>query len=187
MLKGKGKSRAIPPPVAGPSKPQRIAGNAEDPRYAIHLKPIFTEAYAEEEANDLRQRRLEKEQHEAAERAKHQVTLYVWTANGVEPDVHKLQQGFKFPNFFLTAAILQKLGLLTDKGDAPLTLWRYNHERGLWTSFDVGHMIKLHNNNSTVFLKDLHVTHCVDLERHLQQSRSSPVPNLFTNLADERR
>lgn len=48
-------------------------------------------------------------------------------------------------------------------------------------------MIKLHNNNSTVFLKDLHVTHCVDLERHLQQSRSSPVPNLFTNLADERR
>lgn len=80
MLKGKGKSRAIPPPIAGPSKPRRIAGDAEDPRYAIHLKPIFTEAYAEEEANDLRQRRLEKEQREAAERAKHQVTLYVWTA-----------------------------------------------------------------------------------------------------------
>jgi hypothetical protein len=83
ILKGKGKSHAIPPPVAGLSKPRRIASNAEDPRYAIHLKPIFTEAYAEEEANDLHQRRLEKEQHEAAERAKHQVTLYVWTAVSV--------------------------------------------------------------------------------------------------------
>jgi hypothetical protein len=66
-----------------------------------------------------------------------------------------------------------------------LTLRRYNHKRGLWTSFDVSHMIKLHDNNSTIFLKDLLVTHCVDLERHLQQSHSSPVPNLFTNLADE--
>ncbi|KAG2038580.1 hypothetical protein BDR03DRAFT_981529 [Suillus americanus] len=187
MLKGKGKSRAIPQPVAGPSKPQHFAGDAEDPRYAIHLKPIFTEAYAEEEANDLHERKLEKEQHEAAECAKHQVMLYVWTANGVEPDIHKLQQGFKFPNFFLTAEILHKLGLLTHEGDASLTLQHYNHKRRLWTSFDVGHMVKLHDNNLTIFLKDLLVTHCIDLERHLQQSRLSPVPNLFTNLADERK
>ncbi|KAG2034598.1 hypothetical protein BDR03DRAFT_825460, partial [Suillus americanus] len=134
------------------------------------LKPIFTEAYAEEEANDLHQCNLEKEQREAAEHAKYQVTLYVWTADGVEPDVHELQQGFKFPNFFLTAEILCKLGLLTHEGDVSLTLWLYNHERRLWTSFDVGHMVKLHDNNLTIFLKDSLVTHCVDLERHLQQS-----------------
>ncbi|KAG2365955.1 hypothetical protein BDR07DRAFT_1480679 [Suillus spraguei] len=162
MLKGKGKSHAIPQPIA------------EDPHYAIHLKPIFTEAYAEEEANDLCQHKLEKEQHKAAECTKHQVTLYVWTA-----------QGFKFLNFFLIAEILCKLGLLTHEGDASLTLRRYNHKRRLWTSFDVGHMVKLHDNNSTIFLKDSLVTHCVDLERHLQQSHLSPVPNLFTNLTDE--
>lgn len=70
---------------------------------------------------------------------------------------------------------------------APSSFKRYNPDRGLWTSFDAGHMVNVTGTNATILLKRGSVVDCVDLDTHLNQIRTGPHSNLFTNLAAERK
>lgn len=76
--KGKGKDPAENPRPSQLKRKASAVPLADQPRHTIHLDPIFTRAYAEAEEADARHRQRTKEQRDAIERAKNQVTLYVW-------------------------------------------------------------------------------------------------------------
>jgi len=61
-----------------------------------------------------------------------------------------------------------------------LPIQRYNRALGVWTRFDVGHMVTLQERDGGVLLvKDARVKDCIDLDRHLRQLTRSGSPNIM--------
>ncbi|KIK77891.1 hypothetical protein PAXRUDRAFT_28727 [Paxillus rubicundulus Ve08.2h10] len=186
--KGKGKEPVHSKRKTLPTGPSHPSGA---PHHATHLNPVFTKAYVEAEEDDACQCQRAREQCDAAECAKHEVILYVWTDNGQDPDIYKLQQGFTYLHFFLLADLLAKVRLLlmldSSRGlSGPLSFKQYNTDRGLWTTFDVVHMVNIDGNNSRILLKHSSITNCNDLNVHLHQLQTGSGPNILTKLINER-
>lgn len=76
--KGKGKASAESSNSSQLKRKASAVPLLDQPRHTIHLDPIFTRAYAEAEEADMQHCQRTKEQCEAVEHTKNQVTLYVW-------------------------------------------------------------------------------------------------------------
>ncbi|KAG2146624.1 hypothetical protein DEU56DRAFT_753533 [Suillus clintonianus] len=130
---------------------------------------------------------------EVAERAKNNVIVYAWSEarlhmhntitmsltliqDGTEPTIYEFQQGFKFPNFFFSHNVLQKLNMLYDATPAPLCVQRYNHLLEMWTMFDLGHMVILQPHNGGILLvKQACVKDCIGFHDHLHKLTQIPL------------
>ncbi|KAH7926698.1 hypothetical protein BV22DRAFT_1127940 [Leucogyrophana mollusca] len=187
--KGKGRAIDLPPvpstshPHPPPAAPRKGRAPGSAPRYATQMPPAFTAQNAREEEIEEEQRQRDREQIQAAQRAKNNVLTYAWTEDGLVPMIYEFQDGFKLPRFFFTIDVLRKLGL-----DPTRPVQRYNRLLDIWTHFDVGHMVTLMpRDNGILLVKQAHVSECKDFDQHLSKLERPGSPNIIQGLPNERK
>lgn len=185
---GYGPPPPIPPrpiqPIASGSRPEPPASMnpLPNPRYASQIRPIFTEELAQKQEL-LRARQIQDaERLEAANRAKHEVTICAWLSDNEEPQSCIFQGDFIWPNFVLKASVLSDVGLVLGL-DKP---WFkvYNHARKLWERVRLNHVISVQG-RPEILLKALDVDVCQDFSKFTTPP-STAAPHIRNDLKRER-
>ncbi|KAF8953929.1 hypothetical protein BDZ97DRAFT_1603433, partial [Flammula alnicola] len=133
------------------------------PRFASHLTPIYTESLTREYELQQTNARLDAERIASAKQAAQKVTVYAWKPDADEPEIRSIQQGFTWPYFKLSPAMLAfvdlgrtgELGALQMYDDVDLEAW---------LTVDVGHVVVVHEGQ-----REIHHPH---LRTGLRQERA---------------
>jgi len=104
----------------------------------------------------------------------------------MEPTIYEFQEGFLFPNFFVSHDVLRKLCILSDNTAQMPPIQQYNHVLDTWIHFNIGHMVTLHDcDGGALLVKNTCVKNCVDLGHHLQKLTHPSSPNIAKALPAE--
>lgn len=173
---------SAPLPLPTPVQFNEVVDARPDPRYASHLRPIFTQQIAEQQEKSRQQSLLEAEWKENTQKAKQRVTVYSWMADNTPPSV-KITQDFIWPHLSFSSTFLTSIGL--SEAGATGELFMYD-EGGVfdWVSVDVGHVVEVQE-GQRIFLKDCSARKCMDFDKILGASQYA-TPHLHRHLARER-
>ena len=174
-------SITLPPASRSPS-PEVIDARA-DPRFATHLRPIFTQTIADQQEKLRQQTTLDAELKEKAQKAKQHITFYLWTTEDAPPTI-KIFQDFTWPYLMITSSLLGGVGLLQVSELGNLRIY---DEGGIqdWVAIDVGYVMEVHE-GQRIFLKDASLRKCVDFHKSLDSLPQTSTPHLHRQLAHER-
>jgi hypothetical protein len=153
-----------------------------NPRFASQMRPVFTQEMAREEGFREAKRSRDEARLEGLERVKHNVTVYGWSKDGQAPNVSEFQDGYVWPNFKISSAVIEDLELLTD---GRTHVFLYRAPLGAWTKIKPDHIVGVEN-QAYVFLRAAGVSNCHDFDRHLAASIKASAPHFRLNLQAER-
>ena len=100
------------------------------------------------------------------------------------PVLFEVQEGFVWPHFILSEAVLLSAGFTSISPDIRFNIFRFN--LGHWTVVKINHVLELKDSPPRIFVKAIHVQHCQDFTKFLLSTSSATSPSLRTNLAGER-
>ncbi|KAG2142111.1 hypothetical protein BD769DRAFT_1298116, partial [Suillus cothurnatus] len=143
------------------------------------LPPVFTDAYAKQEAERLRKYEAQSLERELALMAQNTVTAFGWVADGETPAVCEFQSGIILPHVRVTAEWLHNLGLSIDDG-----CHYFNATQQCWNKIFVGHVLTLPGNH--VYLKNLNVKVALDFDKYYIDRQPQTIPHIRNNLKGER-
>ncbi|KAF8172902.1 hypothetical protein BJ912DRAFT_1079711, partial [Pholiota molesta] len=150
----------------------------QEPAYASHMAPVFTEQIRIQQELAEQRRREEAVQKASDHRAKQTILVYVWTEDDAEPDIVLIQDGFTLPHFQFTEEVL-----LRTLGSVDVKFQVFNMDYGVWATAIINHVVTV-SAKGRVFIKASHVRSCKDLVMHTGLP-SVTSPNIRTNLAGE--
>ncbi|KAF8802113.1 hypothetical protein BYT27DRAFT_7307879 [Phlegmacium glaucopus] len=153
-----------------------------NPRYASQMMAVFTQQYADEHAQEERQRAVDAERLANIEKAKNHVIIYSWPKEDVEATVFEVQGSFKWLLFPLTPTILCDTDLMLP-GEQQMRFKRYNPSIHTWSKVPVGHIITL-KAGKHIFLKGYNINNCQDFD-HLLSASQPRKSHFFKNLPHE--
>jgi hypothetical protein len=154
-----------------------------DPRFATHLRPIFTEVIAEQQEKLRQQNILDMERKEMAQKAKQRIAVYPWTSENTPPTVNFFQD-FPWPYLTITSDLLATIGLLEASDQGNLRM--YDEKEILdWVAIHAGYVMEVHEGQH-LFLKDASVRKCIDFQKSLDTRSQASTPHLHNHLAHER-
>lgn len=176
-----------PPPAlpssSNPFQANQVLDARPNPRYATHLRPVFTEVIAEQQEKARQRDLLEAERKANAQKVKQNITLYSWTFNNTPPKV-RVTQAFTWPFLSLSSTLLSTIGL-QDAGERG-ELCLYDEVDALdWVEVDVGHVVEVQE-GQRILLKDRNIQYCEDLHKFLEARSRYTTPHLYSNLSQER-
>ena len=147
-----------------PSEPLDARPN---PRFASHLTPIYTEALAREYELEQTNARLDAEWIASTKQAAQKITIYAWKPDADEPEIRSIQQGFTWPYFKLSPAILSLVDL--ERAGELGALQMYDDVNlEAWIAVDVGHIMVVYE-GQRVFLRDRSAKNCPGFDKHLKE------------------
>lgn len=172
--------------IASPSPLQSngVIDARPNPRYATHLRPIFTEAIAEQQEKAHRQAAMDAEAKEMAQKAKQIVTVYGWSADGEAPRIKKTHD-YVWPYLPLSPAILSAVGL-SGVGESGDLLMFDEVDLVDWVAVDIGHVIDFSEGQRPVLLKCRSVDNCAGLDKIFAGASKYTTPHLYRHLPRER-
>ncbi|KAG1753578.1 uncharacterized protein EDB91DRAFT_1242561 [Suillus paluster] len=149
------------------------------------LPPVFTQRYAEQELILQQQKTQDAEQHDLARCAANTIHAYGWSKDGNEAEMFEVQNGFTYPQLWMTASILSALGLTAGE-DGSSMLQYYNSARSRWINIVQGHVITLDMHH--IFVCNIGVSVMPDFDTifHGCDASEAGVPNIRTNLQAKR-
>ncbi|PPR00012.1 hypothetical protein CVT26_009292 [Gymnopilus dilepis] len=166
-----------------PLHPDGIVDARPEPRFASHLRPIFTEIIAEQQEKYRQQAQVDTDLKGKAQKEKQQVVVYSWLADDSAPSV-RVTQDFGWPYLELSAAFLSSVGLSNAGKSGAVCLYDAEDVQG-WVTVDVGHILRV-KEGRRVFLKDLHVVNCTEFDKVFYTQSQPHTPHLHHSLARER-
>ncbi|KAG1735874.1 uncharacterized protein EDB91DRAFT_1250205 [Suillus paluster] len=164
--KGKGCATAVPAPDVD---------FYSNPCLPSQLLPVFTDAYAKQEAERLQKQEVESLKCELALTVQNTVTVFGWAADGDTPAVCEFQSGFVLPRVRVTAEWLHNLGLSVDD-----SCHYFNVTQQCWNRIFVGHVLTLPGNH--VYLKNLNVKVALDFDKYYIDQQPPTIPHIRNNL-----
>ncbi|KIJ92432.1 hypothetical protein K443DRAFT_13606 [Laccaria amethystina LaAM-08-1] len=171
------------PSSSNPFQANEVIDARPNPRYATHLRPVFTEVIAEQQEKARQRDRLEAERKANAQKVKQNITLYSWTSDNTPPKV-RVTQAFTWPFLSLSLALLSTIGL-QDAGERG-ELCFYDEVDALdWVEVDVGHVVEVQE-GQRILLKNRNIQCCEDLHKFLEAHSRYTTPHLYSNLSQER-
>ncbi|KAG2040476.1 hypothetical protein BDR03DRAFT_1008060 [Suillus americanus] len=169
MRKGKGRTTV----------PAHDADFYSNPCLPSQLPPVFTDAYAKQEAEHLRKYKVQSLECELAVTAQNTVTAFGWVTDGDTPAVCEFQSRIVLPHVRVTAEWLHNLGLSIDDG-----CHYFNTTQQCWNRIFVGHVLTLPGNH--VYFKNLDVKVAHDFNKYYTDRQPPTVPHIHNNLKGER-
>ena len=176
------KLTSLPPrstPTTVPSSNQPLDARP-DPRFASHLRPIYVDSLAREQALELAKSKLDAERIASAKQAAQKVTVHAWVPNATEPESRHIQKGFIWPFFKLSMEILTLLELQHTVESGSLQV--YDEVDGYWVTIDIDHVMEV-SEGQCVFLRDRSVKVCQGFD---DLFKPISYPHLRNNLSQER-
>ncbi|KAG0693894.1 hypothetical protein DFH29DRAFT_881119 [Suillus ampliporus] len=130
------------------------------------------------------QKTQDAEQRDLAWCAANTIHAYGWSKDGNEAEMFEVQNGFTYPQLWMTASILSALGLTAGE-DGSSMLQYYNTARSRWINIIQGHVITL--NMHHIFVRNIGVSVMPDFDTIFRDCNSSEagIPNIQTNLQAE--
>ncbi len=174
-------SHANPPSFVREPSPN-VADARADPRFATHLRPIFTEAIAEQQEKIRQAGLIEADRRDKAQKSKQRIAIYPWTTENTAPTI-KLHQNFTWPYVTVDNSLLDAIGLLEASRRGDLRIYDDNDVFD-WVAIDQGYVMEVRE-GQRLFLKDASLRMCPDFDR-LFDARSQPPTHLYDHLATER-
>lgn len=172
----------LPPqstPTTVPSSNQPLDARP-DPRFTSHLRPIYVDSLAREQALELAKSKLDAERIASAKQAAQKVTVHAWVPNATEPESRQIQKGFIWPFFKLSTEILTLLELQHTVESGSLQV--YDEVDGYWVTIDIDHVMEVRE-GQCVYLRDRSVKVCQGFD---DLFKPISYPHLRNNLAQER-
>ncbi|KAG2340596.1 hypothetical protein BDR05DRAFT_1002414 [Suillus weaverae] len=175
------------PPTAGPSTlppasqmrkgkgcatvPAHNADFYSNPHLPSQLPPIFTDAYAKQEAE-----RLQKYEAQSLEC---ELALTAQNTDGDIPAVCKFQSRIVLPHVRVMVEWLHNLGLSIDND-----CHYFNAMQQCWNRIFIGHVLTLPGNH--VYFKNLDVKVAHDFDKYYTNRQPPTVPHIYNNLKGKR-
>ncbi|KAF8168384.1 hypothetical protein B0H34DRAFT_645984 [Crassisporium funariophilum] len=128
------------------------------PRFANHLRPIFTQVVADQQEKLRLQTVLDAELKEKAQKAKQRIAVYPWTTEDTAPTV-KIFQDFTWLYLTITTGLLAAIGLLEASEQGNLRMYDENNIQD-WVAVDIGYVMEVCE-GQRLFLKDALVRKCL--------------------------
>ncbi|KAG1724072.1 hypothetical protein EDB19DRAFT_1834310 [Suillus lakei] len=131
------------------------------------------------------QKTQDAEQCDLARCAANTIHAYGWSKDDNEAEVFEVQNGFTYPQLWMTASILSALGLTAGE-DGSSMLQYYNTARSRWINIIQGHVITLDMHH--IFMCNIGVSVMPDFDTifHGCNASEAGIPNIQTNLQAER-
>ena len=154
-----------------------------DPRFATHLRPVFTEVIAMQQEKLLQQTKLDAERKEKAQKARQRIIIYPWTDENTPPII-KFFQDFSWPYLVINSDLLSTVGLLEASEQGRLRIYD-EKEIHDWVAVNAGYVMEVQE-GQRLFLKDASLLKCADFIKLLETRPQGPASHLHYHLPHQR-
>jgi hypothetical protein len=204
-----GQALQMPAAHSGPSllptqiraEPHSSMNPLPDPRFAPHMRPIFTSQSSREQEMRESVRATDEQRLDGVKKVKHTVTVCAWLSvrlhspffyrpfifspkenDGPEESVQ--QGGFVWPKFCLSPSVLTDAGFHNTNENTWYQI--YNRSRRSWQRVKVNHFLSV-DTSTEILIKAIDVKICPRLEEYITTSmKAADTPHFRTNLSGER-
>jgi len=167
------------PSVASQAPSLEAIDARADPRFATHLRPVFTEVIAAQQEKLLQQTMLEAERKEKAQKARQRIIIYPWTTENTPPII-KFFQDFLWPYLVINSDLLAMVGLLEASEQGRLRVYDEKEVHD-WVAVNAGYVMEVQE-GQRLFLKDASLSKCADFLKLLETRPQGSASHLHYHL-----